>query len=259
MFRRLCWRAPLIRMASTPQEESAFAKLPSSKTQNPRYAPRVPLLEHFLDPSSVSLKICGLTRESDATRLVALGVDAIGVNFWPGSKRYLAPADATWLRSLAGSILRVGVFVNAPAELPLRLFQEGLLDAIQLHGNETPADTVTFHAANIPIIIAIGVKTSDELSQAADFGAAAILLDAHAPGVYGGTGRVFDWEIAARFRDEHPTLPIILAGGIVPENAALAARTVQPAALDVASGAEVAPGIKDFTKVQALLQALTAL
>ena len=219
----------------------------------------MPLLEHFLDPSSVSLKICGLTRESEATRLVALGVDAIGVNFWPGSKRYLAPEDATWLRSLAGSILRVGVFVNAPAELPLRLFQEGWLDAIQLHGNETPADTAAFHTANIPIIIAIGVKTSDELSHAADYGAAAVLLDAHAPGVYGGTGRVFDWEIAARFREEHPTVPIILAGGIVPENAALAARTVRPVALDVASGAEQAPGIKDFTKVQALLHALTTL
>ena len=218
----------------------------------------MPLLERFLDPATVSLKICGLTREIEARRLVTLGVDALGVNFWPGSKRFLAPADAAWLRSLAGEILRVGVFVNAPAELPLRLYQEGLLDVIQLHGDETPADAEAFHAANIPIIKAIGVSTSAELDRAADYGAAALLLDAHAPGVYGGTGRVFDWHVAAQFREQHPNLPLILAGGIVPENAALAARTVRPAALDVASGAELAPGVKDFIKVQALRDALVS-
>lgn len=214
------------------------------------------LLERFLDPSAVSLKICGLTREIEACQLVALGVDALGVNFWPGSKRYLAPADAGWLGALAGKILRVGVFVNAPPELPLRLHAEGLLDVIQLHGDESPADVAVFHAANIAMIKAIGVKTSDELERAADYGAAALLLDAHAPGVYGGTGRSFDWNVATRFREQHPNLPLILAGGIVPENAALAARTVRPAALDVASGAESAPGVKDFDKVRALQDAL---
>ena len=194
----------------------------------------MPLLERFLNPSSVSLKICGLTREIEAQRLVALGVDALGVNFWPGSKRYLAPADAIWLRALAGRIVRVGVFVNAPAELPLRLFEDGLLDVIQLHGDESPTDAAVFHAANVPIIKAIGVKTSAELSRAADYGAIAILLDAHAPGVYGGTGQVFDWQVATRFREQQPATPLILAGGIVPENAGMAAREVQPVALDVA-------------------------
>jgi phosphoribosylanthranilate isomerase len=217
----------------------------------------VTLLERFLHPSAVSLKICGLTREIEARHLVALGVDALGVNFWPGSKRFLAPAEAAWLQALAGRILRVGVFVNAPAELPLRLYHDGLLDVIQLHGDETPAAAAVFHAADIPIIKAIGVNTSHELDRAEDYGAAALLLDAHAPGVYGGTGRVFDWTIAAEFRERHPGLPLILAGGIVPENAALAARTVRPAALDVASGAELAPGRKDFTKIQALQHALT--
>ena len=217
------------------------------------------LLERFLDPSFVSLKICGLTREAEACQLVALGIDALGVNFWPESKRFLDPENATWLRSLAGKILRVGVFVNAPAELPMRLHAAGLLDVIQLHGDETPADAEGFHAVKIPVIKAIGVKSSDELSHAADYGAIAMLLDAHAPGVYGGTGRSFDWNVAAEFRKLHPNLPIILAGGIVPDNAALAARTVRPAALDVASGAEVAPGIKDFSKIEALQRALASL
>ncbi|MCX6877060.1 MAG: phosphoribosylanthranilate isomerase [Verrucomicrobia bacterium] len=216
------------------------------------------LLERFLDPSSVSLKICGITRQSDAEQLIVLGVHALGLNFWPMSKRYLPPANAAWLHSLAGRILRVGVFVNAPAELPLQLIRDGLLDLIQLHGDEAPTDAAHFHATHIPIIKAFGVKSRADLAHATEYGAAAILLDAHAPGSYGGTGGVFDWNVAREFRAQHPQLPMILAGGIVPDNAALAARRVRPAALDVASGAELSPGIKDFAKVQALLEAVNA-
>ncbi|MCF7675506.1 MAG: phosphoribosylanthranilate isomerase [Akkermansiaceae bacterium] len=213
-------------------------------------------LERLLDPSVVSLKICGLTREGDAAELVALGVDALGVNFWPGSKRYHAPEDSGWLKEYAGRILRVGVFVNAPAALPLRLYRDGLLDVIQLHGDETPAAAAPFRDAGVPFVKAIGVRTMDELDRADEYGAAAVLLDAHAPGVYGGTGKVFDWNVALEFRERHPGLPLILAGGIVPENAAQAIKAVRPAALDVASGAETAPGVKDFAKVRALLDAV---
>lgn len=214
------------------------------------------LLEHFLDPAAVSLKICGVTSRDEAHRLATMGVDALGVNFWPQSKRYLAPEDATWLHDLAGKILRVGVFVNEPPELPLRLIREGYLDVVQLHGDETPEDAAVFREQEIPFIKAIGVKTRADLDRATEFGAAAILLDAHAPGLYGGTGEVFDWEVASDFRRQHPQLPVILAGGIVPENAGLAAMSVQPAALDIASGAETSPGIKDFEKVAAFLTAL---
>ncbi|KAB2641768.1 MAG: phosphoribosylanthranilate isomerase [Verrucomicrobia bacterium] len=215
-------------------------------------------LQRFLDPASVSLKICGITRQRDAEQLVTLGVHALGVNFWPGSKRYLAPADARWLQEVAGKILRVGVFVNEPVEMPLELIRDGLLDVIQLHGDETPADAKVYRAEHIPLIKAIGVKSRGDLVHASAYGAAAILLDAHAPGVYGGTGEVFDWNVASEFRQQHPGLPLILAGGIVVENAALAASQVRPVALDVASGAEFTPGIKDFAKIQALLAALSA-
>lgn len=214
------------------------------------------LLENFLDPATVSLKICGVTTQDDARLLAKIGVDALGVNFWPKSKRYLAPHHAAWLRDLEGEILRVGVFVNEPPELALRLMKEGYLDAVQLHGDELPDDAREFRAAGIPFIKAIGVKTRADLERATEFGAAAILLDAHAPGIYGGTGEVFDWEVASDFRRRHPELPVILAGGIVPENAGLAAMSVQPAALDIASGAEISPGIKDFEKVTAFLRAL---
>ena len=220
------------------------------------YLPAMPLLARFLDPATVSLKICGVTTRDDAEQLVALGVDALGANFWPKSKRYLAPENAAWLRDLAGRILRVGVFVNEGSELPLLLYKEGLIDAVQLHGDETPDDAAPFRDAGVPFIKAIGVKTKADLARATEYGAAAVLLDAHAPGIYGGTGEVFDWEVAAAFRREHPELPVILAGGIVQENAGLAAMSVQPAALDIASGAESSPGVKDFQKVAAFLTAL---
>ena len=216
----------------------------------------MPLRERFFDPSIVSLKICGVTTREDADQLVAMGVDALGVNFWPQSKRYLAPERAEWLRDLAGKILRVGVFVNEPAELPLRLIGEGYLDVVQLHGDETPEDAAALRDADVPFIKAIGVKTLKDLERASEYGAHAILLDAHAPGIYGGTGEVFDWAVASDFRRQHPQLPILLAGGIVPANAGLAALSVQPAALDIASGAEISPGIKDFEKVRAFLAAL---
>lgn len=216
----------------------------------------MPLLNRFLDPASVSLKICGVTTRADADRLVALGVDALGVNFWPLSKRYLAPAHAGWLADLAGQILRVGVFVNEPAALPLRLIRDGLLDVVQLHGDETPEETAIYQDAGVPFFKALGVRTPHDLARAAEYGARAILLDAYAPGVYGGTGATFDWTAASAFKSRHPELPLVLAGGIVPENAARAAATVRPAALDVASGAELTPGHKDFTKVAALLAAL---
>jgi phosphoribosylanthranilate isomerase len=214
------------------------------------------LSDSFFDPARTSLKICGVTTRDDAERLVSLGVHALGVNFWPKSKRHVDPASAAWLRDLTGRILRVGVFVNQAAELPLQLVAEGLLDVVQLHGDETPDDAAAFREAGVPFIKAIGVAGRGELERAADFGARAVLLDAHAPGVYGGTGETFDWNAAIAFKQSHPEIPVMLAGGITPENAADAIAAVHPAALDVASGAEVSPGVKDFAKVAALLRAV---
>lgn len=242
--------------AKDSQSGNCRAKVPGFKSVIFHYGPAMPLLASFLDPATVSLKICGVTTRADAEQLVAMGVDALGVNFWPKSKRYLPSGEATWLLDLAGKILRVGVFVNEPPELPLRLVKEGYLDAVQLHGDEAPEDAEAFREAGVPFLKAIGVKTRADLARATDFGARGILLDAHAPGIYGGTGEVFDWEVASAFRRDTPELPIILAGGIVPENAGLASMSVQPAALDIASGAEISPGIKDFEKVAAFLTAL---
>lgn len=212
----------------------------------------------FLAPHRPSLKICGVTLATDAERLAELGVDALGANFWPKSKRYLDPELAGFLRDLEGRILRVGVFVNAGPDLPRQLFDDGLIDVIQLHGDETPADARTFAEAGIPFLKALGVRGVDALEAARDFRASGILLDAHAPGVYGGTGQTIDWSLARTFVEQHPDLPLILAGGITADNAAAAIEAVRPAALDIASGAESSPGVKDFDKVAALLAACRA-
>ncbi|MFD2257073.1 N-(5'-phosphoribosyl)anthranilate isomerase [Luteolibacter algae] len=209
----------------------------------------------FFDPGRTSLKVCGVTREADALRLVDMGVDAVGFNFWPKSKRYLDPEKAVWSLDLAEKILRVGVFVNERGDLPYRLFGEGLIDVVQLHGDEAPEITANFVKAGIPVIKAVGVKDESDLSLAGRHDSDAILLDAHAPQVFGGTGVTFDWRLAKRFQMDFPEKVLILAGGITAENAAEAVRQVAPAALDVASGAEISPGIKDFEKVAALLAA----
>jgi len=211
------------------------------------------LLEQFLDPSVVSLKICGVTRADEAERLADMGVDALGVNFWPQSKRHLDPAQADWLAELQGRILRVGVFVNADPEFALGLLRRGWIDVIQLHGDETPEDAQAYREAGVPFFKAIGVSGRDQLLQVSRYQARALLMDAHAPGVYGGTGETFDWGEAVSFQRRHPEVPVILAGGIVAENAAQAIEVVHPAALDVASGAELSPGLKDFDKVAQLL------
>jgi phosphoribosylanthranilate isomerase len=213
------------------------------------------VLDRFLDPSQRSLKVCGVTTAADAEELARLGVDALGVNFWPKSKRFLDPGMAGFLAGLKDRILRVGVFVNAGIDHPRSLFESGLIDVVQLHGDESDFEILELQAHGIPVIRALGIASAGDLEEAADCPAEAVLLDAHAPGVYGGTGQTIDWDAAASFVAIHPEKPVILAGGITPENARIAATTVRPAALDTASGSESAPGVKDFDKVAILLAA----
>lgn len=209
----------------------------------------------FFGKDKTALKICGVRTREDADRLVELGVDAVGFNFWPKSKRYIAPEEGRWMKLLAGDIVRVGVFVNETSDLPFRLFGDGMIDVVQLHGDETPEAVARFVAAGIPVVKALGFKDESDIAKAGEYAADGLLLDAHAPVVFGGTGRTFDWGLAKSFMEKHPEVPVILAGGITPENAEGAVAEVRPAVLDVASGAELSPGVKDFEKVKAILAA----
>lgn len=215
----------------------------------------VPRENKLFTKSATSLKICGITLEADAFRMVEMGVDALGFNFWPHSKRYLHPLHGIWLKGFAGKIQRVGVFVNETSDLPYRLYAEGIIDIVQLHGDETPQQVAGFQNAKIPVIKAIGIRSREDIVMAGAYQADAILLDTHAPQVFGGTGETFDWSLAKEFARQFPYTPMILAGGITPKNAERAVSELHPSALDVASGAEISPGIKDPKKVGALVAA----
>ncbi len=204
-----------------------------------------------------SLKVCGITRENDVESLIEREVAALGFNFWNRSKRYIAPeVAARFSPRYQGKILRVGVFVNATHAEIIALLEAGVIDVAQLHGDESVEYCQQMARYGYPFIKAIGVEHEGSLQRLEEFKATAILLDAHAPEVYGGTGNQFDWGLAHQVISQHPELPIILAGGITEVNAAEAKRQLHPCALDVASGAESAPGVKDFAKIDNILAAL---
>ncbi len=213
----------------------------------------------FLSNNECGLKICGVTLRKDAQMLLEENVPALGVNFWPQSKRFISPTDASpWLKEIQGKILRVGVFVNPTHEEIAEILQQGIIDVAQLHGHESPEFMEEIRTKNFPVIKAWGVKsTDDHLGLAAYSRADAWLLDTPAPGIFGGTGEAFDWSLATSVAERYPNQPILLAGGITAENAAAAVQMLRPSALDVASGAEISPGRKDRAKVRDIIQAMT--
>jgi phosphoribosylanthranilate isomerase len=202
-------------------------------------------------------KIFGLTRGDEAEATVAAGADAIGINFWPGSKRYVSLADAApWLRDLSAGAPRVAVTVNASDGELHALFESGCIDWIQLHGDETPDRVRLLARQGLPVFKALGVRDRASLDSAATYDSPTLLLDAYAPGEYGGSGETMDWSLGAEAVSRWPERQILLAGGLVPENVAAAIRQVRPAAVDVASGVESSPGRKDLEKVRRFLEAV---
>lgn len=202
-------------------------------------------------PAPPRVKICGITRLEDALAAVRLGADALGFNFWPGSKRYLAPAAARdIIRALPPLVTTVGVFVDPGRDEALAAAAVSGVQVLQLHGDEPPEA-----CARLGLPVLKGLRVRDEASLAAlDRYAGAVagfLLDADSAG-YGGSGRTFDWALAARAAARHP---IVLAGGLTPANVAEAVRAVRPWAVDVASGVESAPGLKDLELVSRFVRA----
>lgn len=209
------------------------------------------------DLGRVAVKICGVTCGDEAHAIVAMGADAIGVNFWPGSKRFVPlHKSAPWLRELAGTAPRVAVTVNASDD-ELRLLQEsGAIDWIQLHGDETPERVASLTEQGVPVFKAMGLRDRAMLETAAEYDSPTLLLDAYAPGAYGGSGETMDWSLGTEAVRRWPDRQIVLAGGLVPENVAAAIREVRPAGVDVASGVESSPGRKDLDQVKAFFAAV---
>lgn len=204
------------------------------------------------------VKICGVTLPDDAARASAAGADFIGLNFWPRSKRYVEPGRAPMLASVArgaGTSRLVGVFVDPEIDEVLAVTAQVDLDVIQLHGDETP-DLVQriSRAVYRPVWKAIPVGSARDIERLDIWPVEAILLDAPTPG-RGGAGAKFDWNLARQARERFPGLHVVLAGGLQPDNVAGAIRAVEPWAVDVASGVEAGPGIKDPGKLDAFIAA----
>jgi len=194
---------------------------------------------------SLRVKICGITRAQDLHVACEAGADALGFVFYEKSPRHVsAQAAAALVRELPPFVQSVGLFVDAAPAFVEAVLEAVPLDLLQFHGDETPADCARYGR---PWIKAIRVNQgTDLLKCAADFEAArGLLLDAYVPGVPGGTGERFDWGLIP------PDLarPLILSGGLTPDNVAEAVRTVRPWAVDVSSGVEVSKGIKDAHKI----------
>jgi phosphoribosylanthranilate isomerase len=239
----------------------------------------------------VFVKVCGITRAEDADLAAELGARALGFVFWPGSARYISRASARAIvRRNAGRVNSVGVFVDQSLEEVIDIMDAVGLDVAQLHGSESPeyCREVVRLAARMPegrelavpesegqelavpklerrepavskpegrrqVIKAIGLHDSEPVAIEGFDPDVLILVDAHDPSRYGGTGRTVNWDIAKRIAASRRT---ILAGGLNPENIARAIETVRPYGVDVSSGVETTPGVKDASRLRRFFEAL---
>ena len=200
--------------------------------------------------SGVRIKICGVTRAEDALAAVRLGADALGFNFWPGSKRHVPPAVArAIIARLPPFVTPVGVFVNQSEGEMRAIAAESGIRIFQLHGDEPPELCARLP---LPVVKAIPVDQVKTLSRLLSYEVSAFLLDTPSRG-YGGSGEPFDWSLAEGVSE---VAPIILAGGLTPENVAAAVRAVRPYAVDVASGIESSPGVKDMARMSRFIAAV---
>lgn len=200
--------------------------------------------------SAVRIKICGITRIEDALAAVSAGADAIGFVFYAKSPRAVTPEQAAAIiAALPPFVTTVGLFVDMPRTELKQLLEVVPLDLLQFHGDESPADCAGYGR---PYIKALRVKPGDEVAAAISRypDASGVLLDTYVAGTPGGTGEAFDWSLVPR----NAAKPVILAGGLTPENVGEAVRQVRPYAVDVSGGVEAAKGIKDAAKIQAFIQ-----
>lgn len=210
------------------------------------------------------IKICGITSVEDALMVARAGADAIGLNFFPRSPRYVSPEAAREIvAAIPKGVVKVGLFVNSVAANVCGIFDDLSLDLIQLHGDEPPEYLPQL--GNRPVMRAFRVKPGDVcpiiqyLGRCRELKAEPklTLLDSLVPGEYGGTGKTADWSTAREYQALPDVPPLVLAGGLTPQNVAEAIAAVHPTAIDAASGVESSPGRKDLAAVEAFVRAAT--
>ena len=202
--------------------------------------------------SRTRVKVCGLTRAEDAARAVEVGADALGVVFADSPRQVDVKQACGVLEATPDYVQRVGVFADQPIELIREAITECRLDWIQLSGNES-ADLA--RSISLPVIKAIHVSEAYDLEKGKDYPADVYLLDAPpVEGRMGGTGAIFDWSKADGLPWPHRM--IVMAGGLTPDNVGLAIKRLRPGGVDVSSGVESKPGVKDASKIEAFIAAV---
>ncbi len=204
---------------------------------------------------STRVKVCGVARLEDATLAAELGAWAVGMVFYPPSPRACSVAEAELIcAALRRRVELAGVFVNASLEEVGRVSERLGLTLVQLHGDEGPSFCAEVaRRTGARVIKAVPIAGPGALQDLERFHTDLHLLDGHVPGLRGGGGRVFEWELLAGRRS---TVPAILSGGLTPANVAEAIAAAKPYAVDVASGVEAAPGVKDGRAVAAFFEAV---
>ncbi|MDQ6807854.1 MAG: phosphoribosylanthranilate isomerase [Verrucomicrobiota bacterium] len=202
------------------------------------------------------VKICGITNAADAAAAVDLGADAIGLNCFRGSRRFLdLEAARDWISELPPELAKIAVVVNPTASDVAALAAYPFIDGLQLHGQETPEFCQTLSARGIRFSKALPVTDENSLDEASRYSTSTFVLDSESGGVFGGSGRTFRWEIAAQFVAAHPSYRVILAGGLTPKNVEAAVTLVRPFGVDVTSGVEAIAGRKDHGRLRAFIDA----
>lgn len=199
------------------------------------------------------VKICGITNLEDARLSVKFGADALGFNFYVKSPRFITPEKAAEIiAELPPEVLKVGVFVNETLDRVVEIAQVARLDALQIHGEESPEYARELKSkSGLEIIKAFRVSPEFKPEDVLEYEVDAILLDAYNPKEHGGTGETFDWEVAKKVQEIFPKM--YLAGGLGPENISDAVSRVNPFAVDVCSGVERAKGMKDEAALRSFL------
>ncbi len=198
------------------------------------------------------VKICGITRRQDAEFAAKIGVDAIGLVFYPASPRAVTISQAkAILADLPPFVSVVALFVDADVEFVRQCLSALAIDVLQFHGDESPDYCEQFER---PYMKAVRMREGVDLLSLADRykQASALLLDSYQPGVPGGTGVTFDWSLIKKIET-----PIVLAGGLTADNVAIAIKQIQPYAVDVSGGVEQDKGIKDRMKINAFMREVT--
>ena len=204
----------------------------------------------------IQVKICGLTRPAEALDCLDAGVDAIGLVFYPPSPRFVSTVQAAEIAAVvSGRAVTVGLFVDETCETIIRTAEECQLQAVQLHGQESPTLVRRLRRYNLTVIKTLFHTRVPFFKEAADYDASAFLLECGRGRMPGGNAASWEWQTA---RDIDRDKPLILAGGLTPENVSGAIQSGCPDAVDVSSGVESAPGRKNSAKIKSFIHAVAA-